>query len=437
MNILWVEDFGGKADSGKNILNQLFGSLLSFDSWDNDLLSIKSHPSDLENFCKQVSRHCIYLCRNYFDYIEFKNNASILASIDVIILDIRLDNGEHVDFDLEIPKPYDNKEHFHNNAGFYIFSDLVHLGFVNDKICFMTGEDSTFSDFRKKCAEIYVPEIRCFEKRDKKGYDHLRHWLNQQESDYTKLRRGIIEGCRLIAQNLSEKDILFNRFITGKDKTFTLDDALDYLKALENSLPLYECNSKELYKLFIRTLSHEWEATDSKTITELAWIMKNTRNWIAHNSALFNALDERMVAYLFMINLRLMFNLSDEVQNYEKILLSLFEQETVIAHFPFSKTYLHVKNLVLQERSRSKYIKDSFEFNELANALQQPQSSIRHDKALFYKLLYQMFWLLTSKPYVSINQSTLEIQFQSFAYDKSPYLIELAKHIYKVSLPDE
>ena len=40
MNILWVEDFGGRADSGKNVLNQMFGSLLSFDLWDNDLLPL-------------------------------------------------------------------------------------------------------------------------------------------------------------------------------------------------------------------------------------------------------------------------------------------------------------------------------------------------------------------------------------------------------------
>jgi len=72
----------------------------------------------------------------------------------------------------------------------------------------------------------------------------------------------------------------------------------DYVEVLEKFLPLREPNNKtSLYKLFIRTLTHEWEASDPKKIKGLAWIMKNTRNWIAHNSNLFNALDEQMLAY--------------------------------------------------------------------------------------------------------------------------------------------
>jgi hypothetical protein len=439
MNILWVEDFGGRADSGKNVLNQMFGSLLSFDLWDNDLLSIKSHPEDLEQFCQTHSIHRISLCRNYFDYDVFKQTHSILNSIDLVVLDIRLDNGEHVDFDLAIPKPYENKESFHNNAGFYIFSDLVHLGFPSERICFMTGEDSTFSDFKQKCADIYVPEVKCFEKRDKKGYDRLRAWLTEQESEYVKLRRGIIEGCHFISEHLTEQSLIFNHYILGKEKEkrFKLDDAQNYLKALENSLPLLVIDTNELYKLFIRLLSHEWEGADHKSIKGLAWIMKNTRNWITHNSLLFSELDAKMVAYLVIINMRMMFKLDDTVQTYEKLLLSVFSssETALMTEYPFHQAYLNLKNLVLEERESNSYIKDAFEFNELANNLQQ--SRVKHNKALFTQLLYQMFWLMTSTPYISTGDSkeALEIRFTAFDYAKTPYLIELAKHIYVDSLP--
>jgi len=106
----------------------------------------------------------------------------------------------------------------------------------------------------------------------------------------------------------------------------------NYLDVLANFFPLLESkdNKATLYKLFIRTLVHEWEAADPKEIRGLAWIMKSTRNWIAHNSNLFNELDERMVAYLFIINMRVMFDFDDAVQPYEKILLDLFAEDALL-----------------------------------------------------------------------------------------------------------
>jgi len=124
--------------------------------------------------------------------------------------------------------------------------------------------------------------------------------------------------------------ILINQFIKEEDRKFSIDDLKNYLEVLKNYLPLREPNQQEkynLYKLFIRTLSHEWEAAQIKGNT-LAWIMKNTRNWITHNSNLFSELDEGIVAYLFMINMRTMFKLNDnELMSYEKRLFNLFDPE--------------------------------------------------------------------------------------------------------------
>lgn len=189
---------------------------------------------------------------------------------------------------------------------------------------------------------------------------------------------------------------------------------------------------------------HEWEAADF--IKDEAWIMKCTRNWITHNSTLFNELDETIVAYLFMINMRLMFSFDKAVQPYEKILLNLFKDDDLpkldtfknqaaSKSFPLSKAYLELKNLVLDERQKNNNIHDGFYFNELANNLQQINSSVRNDKQLFYKLLYQMFWLSTSNPFISTGnrRNLLEIKFWDFEYHKKPYLFELAWHIYSRS----
>ena len=451
MNVLWIEDFGGGLTPDDDTLKSFFKDLIDFNDWENDELNFVKRPLDLTTFCEQKSVHRIWLCRNYFDYVEFKTSHSIMDEIDVVITDIRLNDSKHVDFSISVPAPYEKKyedpiksrSEFHENAGFYIFNDLIHLGVPAEKMCFMTGEKNSFKTFEEKCADIYTPKVNAFEKSDL-DFIKLRAWLKGQESNYVKLRRGIIEGCHYIANNLTEDKIAFNGFISENEKIVNLDEARDYLEVLEKFLPLRESNDKAtLYKLFVRTLSHEWEATDTKKIRGLAWIMKNTRNWIVHNSTLFSELDEKMVAYLVMVNMRLMFNFGDAVQNHEKILLGLFSENAasyeVVKNklFPFSKAYLSLKNLVLDERDKKNGVQDGFYFNELANNIQQANSSFRNDNQLFYKLLYQMFWLTTSNPYISTGnrRNLLEIKFWDFNYIEKPYLCELGRHIYNISLP--
>jgi hypothetical protein len=53
MNIVWIEDFD-KLDSGTATLSLIFQDLLSFESRDEDELSLLNKPSDLENFVKKI-----------------------------------------------------------------------------------------------------------------------------------------------------------------------------------------------------------------------------------------------------------------------------------------------------------------------------------------------------------------------------------------------
>jgi hypothetical protein len=199
-----------------------------------------------------------------------------------------------------------------------------------------------------------------------------------------------------------------------------------------------------LYKLFIRTLTHEWEATVPKKVKGLAWIMKSTRNWITHNSTLFNAVDEQIIAYLFMINMRIMFNFDEAKQTYEDILFKLFSGEDLtkeifeeqnknkLITLKIKKAYCDLQNKVASER----IIKDAFHFSALANNIQESNSELRKDKVLFDKVLYQLFWLINSYPRIDVRIGKIEITFEEFDYRKKPpYLFELARHIYNRSFP--
>ena len=340
MNILWIEDFGGGLSTGAATLNLMFQDLISFENWDEDELSLLSNPSDLEKFFKDNSAlHCVYLCRHVYDYVKFKANQTLTKSIDAVIIDIRLDNK--VNFDLNIPNNSHEKEKFHINAGFYIFNDLVHLGFPADQMCFMTGEKNSFSGFKKQCDDIYIPEVIGFEKSDAE-YGKLRQWIKERESDYAILRRGIIEGCRFLKAHIEKDDgnIQFREFIKVENNQPTIEipttDIENYLDVLSQLLALKEPNEQNIqYRLFLRTLVHEWEenidpdslkqkhGNDLSKIHDLytfAWLMKMTRNWVSHAN-LLEPLDPQIIAFLFLINMRAMFKLPKAIQPYERILL--------------------------------------------------------------------------------------------------------------------
>jgi len=345
MNVLWIEDFGGGLQAGRNVLNQMFGGLLSFDAWNNDSFDLKTKPSYLNEFCKnEKSLHTIYLCLNYFEYAELKENNSIINKIDSIIIDARLDNGEHVDLNKDIPAPYTDKNKFHESAGFYIFNDLIHLGVPAERMCFMTGEKNSFDDFKKKCTEIHMPEPKAFEKVDS-SYNDLKQWLEGQCSDYVKLRRGVIEGCDFLKELIENNDnnIRLRSFIKGTKNgkpeiVIENEDMQDYLEIIAQFLSSREPGTiNHAYRLFLRALLHEWESNinpdetseryggDIHTFAKLA---KTTRNWVAH-AKLLEPLDEKFIAFMFLINMRAMFILPLEIQPYEHSLLCLINSSPV------------------------------------------------------------------------------------------------------------
>ena len=298
----------------------------------------------------------------------------------------------------------------------------------------------------------------------------LNEWLEGHEkNDYLVLRRGIIKACQYLKdlKIASKYDLLFNNFIEKDEKKIEIPDIHNYLEVLANFLPLHKPkDTANLYKLLLRTLAHEWEAAEPDNIrkqknqdnkTELfafSRIMKTSRNWLAH-SKIFENLQAQDVAYLFIINMRAMFDLGENLVPYEKHLLSLFDDISV------NEMKNNIGDNPNTQRSNSKYqarkiplienyallLKktgntwQAINFQDAFNNLQKNKDK-NIDAAVFIKGLYQMFWFMTSSGNVSIPDdqklktvNTLYYQFKYFDYhkDKQDYIFELARHIYSRS----
>ena len=440
-HFLWVEDFkASETNREDNIISSTVNLVFS------SVLKIKNKEFEDEYEARDfLEENGVFLKLNLLEALEFIRNPTELAKIDFVVLDVDmpLKRDGQIDSHNYLPpliEQYQSETELKKIAGYQIYIDLViELGFPKNHILFCSNHAGYFEQFvgKFKSSNIKFPELL-----QKEHDKEIKDWLTAAQSDYFVLRRGIIEGCRAISKNLTEKCLSFNSFIEP-EKEVNIEDMRDYLSVLENFLPLREPSTADkaiLCKLFIRTLTHEWEATEPKKIRGLAWIMKGTRNWITHNSSLFSALDETMVAYLFIINMRLMFSFDEAVQAYEKILFKLFSEDALTKEIfetqnknglstPIKKAYCNLQNLV-----SDKSVKDAFRFPALANNIQESNSPLRNDKSLFAKLLYQMFWLINSPPVVDTRNGKVEINFKDFDYRKNQdHLFELARHIYNLS----
>jgi hypothetical protein len=463
-HFLWVEDFNfSEPKRGDNFVSStvksVFGSVL-----DEKELRERLKEEDEYDAQEFLEEKGILLKLNLLEALTFIRNPDELSKIDFVVLDVDMPlcrDGQSGDNNYlpSLIEQYESTDDLRKIAGYQIYTELViELGFPKDHILFCSNHASYFDQLKGKFASANIkpplssnPDKPFLTKDDTVD---IKQWLSDAHSDYFVLRRGIIEGCRYIVELIEESklntdNLIFNNFIPEPEKRITIDDMRDYVEVLENFLPLREPSNKaSLYKLFIRTIAHEWEAADHKKIKGLAWVMKNTRNWIVHNSTLFSTLDEKMVAYLFIINMRLIFNFDEAVQPYEKILLDLFKEDALLEKTfndknkndliaqDLGKAYCYLQNIASEDKDEMgrKNIRDAFRFYALANNIQESNSLLRLDKKLFTKLLYQMFWLINSYPRIGAkNRTELKINFSPFVYKKNTYLFEIARHIYNAS----
>ncbi|CAK0756972.1 hypothetical protein CCP3SC1AL1_2320005 [Gammaproteobacteria bacterium] len=264
---LWIEDFENNAAA---TAKTVFGGLLPYMDFNED----KEYLKD------QLEKKGVFVELSFLEGLKFIYDDERLSRIDYILLDIDLDvDGGQLDEDniLEnFTKFYDYDDtvdkknpniranvlgNLKKEAGYHLYHELILIGFPHQNIIFCSNhgekQKQILESFKK--GRVKIPEIYTKDKNVSK-------WVIEKNRDqYTKLRRGIYEGCYEISENIKgENNLLINGF-TKHEKRFSTDDMQNYLYIIKSFLPLRVLSSdknKGKLNLFVKILVYEWEAAD-------------------------------------------------------------------------------------------------------------------------------------------------------------------------------
>lgn len=458
---LWVEDFEGSPEFAAC---QVLG----------EILDKRFFSEDKENLKRSLKDHGVFVELSFQDGLSFIRNK--LPEIDYVILDIDLcaycDGDGPNEYLLRVLEQHygyseagsegESDEAFKQKlntikkvAGFHIYTELVvELGFPKEHILFYSQHAKEFKSIQEafETAKISLPPIYL------KADSGVTAWVSEKhQTPYSRLRRGIIEGCKFLKQHIDKCDenIQFRDFIKLENDQPVIEvpvtEVKNYLDALSQSLnirqPINQPSLNIKYRLFLRTLSHEWEeninpnslkkkSSNLQGISDIytfARIMKMTRNWVSH-AKLLEPLNSQFIAFVFLVNMRAMFKLPKAIQPYEKILLNCVSQshpnrltnlnddiehaercvEEILAGLKIDANKVR-KDGSLVEKNFGEKINDIYRQNT-GNPDAEP-----HD---FKKFLLQYFWISQKN---NLNQLNV---------NSSDFLPTLARHIYTTSFPE-
>lgn len=428
MRILWVEDLGGiepdrlvaflkdwlddhEIDTLAEGLSEHIRHIKKDDYW-------ITYYKDQKNILSDGRE--VHFCIHLSNLNEILSSRQTVSFFDVVLIDINLENDAFIDVNTNWPEGIETEK-----AGLWVYNRLVRMGFPPERLAFVTGNAvDAAKNFIDICRSNFIePAPISFEKgsilnisdHDKKT--EFQKWLTAIDDDFLLLRRGIIDGCYYICEELDNNGIdfvQFNRFCKNdSDAKMDIDTAKDYLSLLAITLPnkISPENTQFQLKILLRTIAHEWESefhpkhisnddNKKKDLVALGYVMKMARNLLAHGSELHNV-EYKDFAYLFLINCRAMFLLGDELAPYEKILLELFEIEKNPQYkADLQTTYDNIKPIFLpyfnnpKKTRNGEIIEFTTHYNQRIQLLayaDEPPSNIEYTQELyriFYHCLY-------------------------------------------------
>lgn len=261
---------------------------------------------------------------------------------------------------------------------------------------------------------------------------------SSMDFEYITLRRGIIEACIELKNKLETvaklkikkakdlKDlnkitnpvdnfILFNKTCYESSENLSKDYIIDYLTKLETFFPLNSPDNKEqLFYLFLKELSAEWEMSkghfsknnpvsfdfdsiEFKFKESCQRQMKLLRNWTSHNQ-LTKDLNEKEVAFFFMLTMRALFNLgTNKIYNYEKILAGIFDKTIEVGKEKIEQLLVRSYSKIRYEMKKEHLFANGVKFHDMIQYIGKSLDDKKNfrDKVrdrLSKKLFYQNFW---------------------------------------------
>ena len=478
MNILWIEDFGG-GFGGAKVARDMFGGVLS-----SKILRQHYHPDEeiwdeLPRIFRQYSLHHVHICRSYLEWKAIFDTEA--WDFDLALIDINLEQFRTPAE--QQPGGITNPD-FDQKAGFYMYHQLIKACFPDDNIAFFTGNGNLLPDFEDFCNRILIEKPRHTFEKNPEDYAKLRVWLSQKDQDaYLTLRRGIIEGCRSIKNQLARlpEHEVADHLLFYKTTPIQVDQepetyrqyVAEHLSKLQAFFPLHPPSQKQyLYHAFLKELAADWEIStghfeskyrqqfsggvERKFFALCQQQMKWLRNWSVHH-LLPDDLTEKDIALCFMLAMRAW--LQEDVQTilpYEHILAALFPP---LEAAEFENALKHKLNACLKrsyyELRRKLLDIDQYvavrgnEFQELVRCLgdmpkqkKQKGEDLKRDirQQWSRKLLYQQFWhgmfpcrLNLASPREDSKGVAMFINFPSAPMPANTFPFFLAKRIFKES----
>lgn len=427
MKILWIED-GGANLPQRAVAMELFQGIFSVEAMDEMQFEEELWVA-LPKFFEEHGVHRIYPCRSYLEWKHAYEEEA--GDFDLILVDINLERfGTPKE---ERPAGFEDVEDFDKRGGLYIYNQLLRDGYPENHIAFFTGEGVTLDNFSLQCQNALMnPPTNRFEKSEK-GYKEACQWIKERvKNEYNVLRRGIIDGCQFLANELNmfhDEDLpdllLFYKTTyenVGLEPELFRDELQEYLNRLESFFPLKEPADKNFrYSRFISEMSREWSQSTGYFVQDYPQATSSLEgffhvfsqrhmfllnNWCSEKK-LGHPLGEADVAFLFMIAMRSWVYLQFEsINDYELMMEPLFN-EKIEEGFQENLKYRLDKQLESSLRALAREVEVELEtedapvFHDYLSAYSAIPNSVKSGFRIAHKkqiqersiqLIYKGFW---------------------------------------------
>jgi len=325
------------------------------------------------------------------------------------------------------------------------------------------------------CSKFFASRINPPKIIPKTNQECLPLWVDLTISDdYVQLRRLLIDYSLFLIKKLEHNNLeIHERLKKDKKFCFNNNEAISLLNNIIHLLPIQKPESKSelshTFKQLVFIISHHWDNLEWSTHTNFKIvdendstqvkekkialkcffiIMKTVRNW-SHHGVIFEKIDEKTLAYLFLINARALFDLDDKCSSHEtKLLEFLCLPKDPMGSKEFKKKCgdsYDSRKLTLNDKYAE--IHNTFKhpwdlaindiLNGAKNKLDKFQSQDHIEKDLFDGL-YDCFWFLTSSPKFKYeaakaahsNTVQLNIKFHFFNYEAFPFISDFSRHLF-------